>query len=108
MKTKGTLTIKQGDFLRRSEIDVVYNGEQGYLNLEKPNIDGDDLHWLDHDEVEELIEGQQSVADLLDQAKAICNKFVEKVRTGRARSVETYSDCEQFLEALKIFRGRDV
>ena len=36
---------------------------------------------------------------------ALCEKFINKVDTGRARSVETYADCKNFLEAAKKALG---
>ena len=39
--------------------------------------------------------------ELIKEAKALCQKFVNKVESGRARSVETYADCKAFLENFK-------
>lgn len=37
---------------------------------------------------------------LLKQAIALCEKFVNKVESGRARSKETYQDCKDFLNTV--------
>lgn len=34
-------------------------------------------------------------------AKSLCEKFVGKVESGRARSRETYAECKNFLELLE-------
>lgn len=38
---------------------------------------------------------------LVKQAKELCEKFVKKVETGKARSVETYADCKSFLNRMQ-------
>ena len=38
---------------------------------------------------------------VISTAKALCEKFVEKVETGRARSRETYSECKTLLKMIK-------
>ena len=40
--------------------------------------------------------------EIIADARALCQKFVTKVRTGQARSRETYQECEELL--LKIDR----
>ena len=34
------------------------------------------------------------------EAKVLCKKFINKVETGRARSVETYKDCKSLLTLI--------
>ena len=38
---------------------------------------------------------------IIQTAKALCVKFIAKVEDGRARSVETYNDCQILLELIK-------
>ena len=51
-------------------------------------------------------EWDYSINTLIDKAEALCIKFVNKVETGRARSVETYADCKGWLEGLKRFNEK--
>jgi hypothetical protein len=45
----------------------------------------------------------QDQQEVIDAAKALTNKFVEKVQSGRARSRETYQECLNFLDlAIKL------
>ena len=37
----------------------------------------------------------------IEEARALCQKFVDKVDSGRAKSRETYSECQHFLETVK-------
>lgn len=39
---------------------------------------------------------------LIEMARKLCQKFVDKVESNRARSIETYADCCEWLAALKI------
>jgi hypothetical protein len=41
---------------------------------------------------------------LIQLAKNLCEKFVNKVETGSARSKETYQDCKNFLSAYEQFK----
>jgi len=38
--------------------------------------------------------------DIIEPAKALCEKFINKVETGRARSHVTYADCKALLKAI--------
>lgn len=38
---------------------------------------------------------------VMDQGRMLCEKFIKKVDSGRARSVETYKDCSDFMKILK-------
>ena len=38
--------------------------------------------------------------DIIEMAKALCENFVNKVETGRARSHVTYADCNALLKAI--------
>jgi len=38
--------------------------------------------------------------DIIEMAKALCEKLVDKVETGRARSRVTYADCKALLKAI--------
>jgi hypothetical protein len=42
--------------------------------------------------------------DIVEQAKALCQKFVDKVESGRARSVETYADCKALLGEINLWQ----
>lgn len=42
----------------------------------------------------------EDVDKILDRVREVCAKFVKKVRTGRARSVETYADCLSLIEMI--------
>lgn len=37
---------------------------------------------------------------IIRTAKALCEKFIGKVETGRARSVETYAECKGLLKMI--------
>jgi len=52
-----------------------------------------------------ILETMKSEKELIEQAKALCEKFVNKVETGRARSVETHADCKAFLDDLKSYES---
>jgi len=41
------------------------------------------------------------------EAEALAEKFVKKVRTGKARSVETYQECLALLESIEEWREID-
>lgn len=38
--------------------------------------------------------------EIIQQTRELCEKFIKKVETGQARSVETYADCKALLERL--------
>ena len=38
--------------------------------------------------------------DILKDSRKLCTKFIDKVLTGRARSIETYNDCLQLMEKI--------
>jgi len=38
--------------------------------------------------------------DIITTAKALCEKFINKVETGKARSRETYADCKSLLKMI--------
>ena len=40
-------------------------------------------------------------SDIIETAKALCEKFVDKVETGRARSKETYAECKELLNLTR-------
>lgn len=42
---------------------------------------------------------------IIQEAKELCEKFINKVETGRARSRETYADC---IELLKIINANEL
>lgn len=37
---------------------------------------------------------------IIDEAKKLCEKFVDKVESGRARSKETYKECKALLRLI--------
>ena len=37
---------------------------------------------------------------IIQQARALCEKFINKVESGRARSVETYTECINLLRLI--------
>jgi hypothetical protein len=39
--------------------------------------------------------------DIIETAKALCEKFVDKVESGRARSKETYAECKELLNLIR-------
>jgi len=45
-------------------------------------------------------ESTYMVACIILEAKALCEKFILKVETGRARSVETYRECKHLLDSI--------
>ena len=38
--------------------------------------------------------------DIIQEAKALCVTFMDKVETGRARSTETYTACKNLLSEI--------
>ena len=45
--------------------------------------------------------------DLAKQAYNLCKKFINKVETGRARSVETYCDCKNYVRNYLIITKKE-
>lgn len=41
---------------------------------------------------------------IIHEAEVLATKFVLKVESGQARSVETYSDCKFLLELIKTYK----
>ena len=39
-------------------------------------------------------------SDIIETAKDLCEKFTDKVASGKARSHETYTDCMALLRAI--------
>jgi len=39
--------------------------------------------------------------EIIDDAKALCQKFINKVETGMARSKETYTECKALLKKIE-------
>ena len=37
---------------------------------------------------------------IIKMAKVLCEKFINKVETGRARSCETYAECKALLKTI--------
>lgn len=52
-----------------------------------------------------LIKGQKQINK---EARALCEKFINKVETGRARSVETYAECKSLLALMGRVEERYV
>jgi len=52
--------------------------------------------WMDDDRP--LAEEAERLEEREDQARAIMQKFVDKVDRGMARSVETYAEMKQWME----------
>lgn len=51
-----------------------------------------------------ILEDNEKIMQLTEietEAKKLCEKFVNKVEDGRARSVETYADCKALLEKIQ-------
>jgi hypothetical protein len=40
---------------------------------------------------------------IINNAERLCNKFMAKVETGKARSVETYEDCKHLKEDIDTY-----
>ena len=40
---------------------------------------------------------------IIEAAKALCEKFVNKVESGRARSKETYAECNALLQLIELW-----
>lgn len=38
---------------------------------------------------------------IIEQARELCRKFINKVESGRARSIETYAECKELLSAIE-------
>ncbi len=86
-------------------LTATYSGDSIFLHQ-----DGDVIE-LNEDSLEGLVEFIKKYFDLLafgeservrllnkhNEATALCQKFVGKVQTGRAQSIETYSECLTYL-----------
>jgi len=48
-----------------------------------------------------------SSEQIIKAAEDLCVKFIEKVETGRARSIETYSVCKTLLGMIKKAQKED-
>ena len=48
----------------------------------------------------------QRYKKLTEKMRMLCQKFVDKVESGRARSKETYADCKAMLAALEELEGK--
>ena len=46
--------------------------------------------------------------NIIFEAKVLCSKFINKVETGRARSVETYQDCKNLLELIHQWESKQI
>ena len=38
--------------------------------------------------------------EIIAAAKALCEKFIDKVESGRVKNVETYTECKSLLELI--------
>ena len=58
---------------------------------------------MDHllDEAREINEQANAI---LDEASALCVKFIRKCQTGKARSTETLGDCIDLLANIKKYK----
>ena len=50
----------------------------------------------------------KTTTDIIEPAKKLCEKFINKVETGRARSRETYAECKTLLRAIYEREERDA
>lgn len=46
------------------------------------------------------INSEEQVRKIITHSRMLCQKFIGKVDSGRARSVETYNDCCELLELI--------
>lgn len=44
---------------------------------------------------------------IIKKAKALCEKFINKVETGKARSHETYAECKALLKMINETNSAD-
>jgi hypothetical protein len=62
-----------------------------------------------YEEWQEEKAARESAEELLDQAKALADKFMLKVHNGRARSKETYAECLALSTAIERYhQGRKL
>ena len=40
---------------------------------------------------------------IIQQAKNLCEKFINKVENGKARSKETYQECKDLFRSIRMF-----
>lgn len=45
---------------------------------------------------------------IINEAKRLCEKFINKVESGRARSKETYTECKALLELISTNKAVHV
>ena len=43
---------------------------------------------------------------IINASKSLCHKFIDKVDSGRVRSVETYRDCKELLSLIDIYDNK--
>ncbi len=48
--------------------------------------------------------GEGGILRIIDDAESLCDKFIKKVEAGRAGSVETYKECKELLEKIRILK----
>ncbi len=41
--------------------------------------------------------------EIINDARKLCRKFIDKVESGRARSVETYAECVNLLRKIEEY-----
>ena len=80
--------------------DGIYSGSVGCLN---PDIlwygmDGEESIYCPNQANAELIATAPAMYDQLASARAIMQKFVDKVDRGMARSIETCAEMKQWME----------
>lgn len=47
-----------------------------------------------------FLEDKAMSEKIIKMAKVLCEKFINKVETGRARSRETYAECKELLKTI--------
>lgn len=58
--------------------------------------------------INEHIDKRRQEVDIIEKAKALCQKFINKVLTGRARSRETYAECKALLKMINEREEKNV
>ena len=48
----------------------------------------------------------ESEKEIIEQTKKLCEKFINKVESGRARSKETYQECIQLLRIIHEWENK--
>lgn len=54
-------------------------------------------NWINKEQIKRITK----LENIAKTAQALCVKFINKVETGRARSIETYAECRELLAQLK-------